>query len=99
MLKAVWDILIYLGLTVSFFIVPFTLAFDAGIEDNSILKKTHLWEVLFDVAFMINIALNFITAYQQDIIWKTELKDIAKTYLKSFFIFDIVSTLPCLITN
>jgi hypothetical protein len=34
-----------------------------------------------------------------DIEWKDSLKDIAKAYLKSFFIFDVISTLPTLITN
>jgi hypothetical protein len=64
MLKAVWDIAIYLGLMVNLFLVPFCLAFDSGIEATSIIDRVKLWGVLFDIAFMINIFLNFITAYQ-----------------------------------
>jgi hypothetical protein len=54
---------------------------------------------MFDIAFAIHILLNFITAYQMDIEWKDSLKDIAKSYAKSFLIFDLISTLPTLITN
>lgn len=57
-----------------------------------------MFQFLFDIAFAINILLNFITAYQQDIEWKFELKAIAKAYLKSFFLIDILSTIPTLIT-
>lgn len=34
-----------------------------------------------------------------DIEWKDSLKDIAKAYAKSFLVFDLVSTLPTLITR
>ena len=50
------------------------------------------------MAFVINILLNFFTAFQQDIEWRFKLKEIAKAYIKSYFLFDMVSTLPNLIT-
>jgi hypothetical protein len=53
---------------------------------------------MFDFAYFVNILLNFFTAFQQDIEWKTNLKDIAKAYLKSYFFFDLLSTVPMITT-
>ena len=78
-------------------LTPITLAFNDYTGKDIIKNSTFLWELLFDIFFLINVILNFITAYQHDLEWITVPKDIAKKYLKSLFLFDIVSTLPCLI--
>lgn len=96
--KYIWDTLLYLGIGVSFFIIPFTLAFDTPLTQATILDRTRMWEFLFDVAFAIHILLTFFTAYQQDIEWIYSRKLITKAYLKSFFVFDVVATLPGLVT-
>lgn len=66
--KSFWDIYINLGLAVSFFMVPFTLAFDYE-PPYDLIDKTYMWELLYDVSFLMNIVLNFFTAFQQDIEW------------------------------
>lgn len=60
--KIFWDAFIYLGLALSFFLVPFTLAFDNE-EPHTIIQKTFVWELIYDIAFITNIVLNFFTAY------------------------------------
>lgn len=77
------------------------LSFDAAYKSDdtkSLFYLTSWYQFGFDICFSINIALNFITAYQQDIEWKFNLKDIAKAYIKSFFFFDVISTFPLLFT-
>lgn len=75
------------------------MAFNDEVRGDTILTYTRLWEILFDIAFMIHIALSFITAYRSEIFWITSFKLIAFNYLKTFFLFDIVSTLPGLING
>ncbi len=92
--KTFWDTVLFMCLAVSLWMIPFTLAFDT----ESILDETRMVEFAFDIAFALNILLNFFTAYQQDIEWKMALGDIAKAYIKSYFVFDVLSTFPCLFT-
>jgi hypothetical protein len=90
----VWDTGTNVILAVNLFYIPYTLAFDT----DDILVGTRLMEFSFDVIFTINIVLNFFTAFQQDIEWKYNLKDIAKSYIKSFFVMDLLATIPGLVT-
>lgn len=81
-------------LGVNLFFIPFTMAFDT----DALLDKNRVMEFTFDIFFAINILLNFFTAFQQDIEWKYSLKEIGKSYIKSFFVFDCLSTIPTLVT-
>jgi Ion transport protein len=96
--KTVWDDYIYFGLACNYILMPLTLAFDVvRIGDDRILAKTYLWEVLFDISFIFHILLNFITAYQHDLEWIVDPRSIALNYVRSLFIFDVISTLPALV--
>ena len=52
-----------------------------------------------DIIFMISIFLKFITAYQKDVEWVTDLKLIIINNLRQKFVFDLIATLPGLITG
>jgi len=76
--KFLWDMMITLCLAASLVLIPITMAFDT----ERILESNRDLEFIFDVLFTVNIMLNFLTAYQQDIEWRTRLGDIALAYLK-----------------
>jgi len=92
--KAIWDFIYSILLGMSLFMIPFTLAFDVDL----ILDSNRVLEFVIDIVCALNIVLTFFTAYQEDISWKTKLKDIAKAYVKFYFIFDVTATIPTMVT-
>ena len=96
--KAYWDLFIYLGLGFNFFLVPFVIAFDSEDPSQTVRNRMFIWELIYDLSYMVHIALKFFTAYQLDVEWVTDIKQIAKTYVKSYFVIDLLSTLPSLVT-
>lgn len=54
-------------------------------------------DLIIDILFFVDIAVNFITAYERgatDLTLETRFKLIAINYLAGFFIIDFVSALP-----
>ena len=72
--KMIWDAYIYLGLASNFFLIPFTLAFDATDSTHRIISHTYIWELIFDISFVLHILLTFLTAYQHDVEWVSSLR-------------------------
>jgi hypothetical protein len=76
------------------------LAFSAG-EDVKTVKKSKFnfgLSQTIDILFMVNICLTFIKVYKDE----GPVRDLGKivwNYLTSNFVFDMVATLPGLITN
>jgi hypothetical protein len=70
--------------------LPYRIGFD--------LPTTHSWAVLdtiTEISFGMDIILNFLTAYEQvDFTLQTVHKNIAKHYVKNWFILDFLSTVP-----
>jgi len=97
--KGYWDAFIYFGLAFNFLLQPFTMAFDFASFDlpPRIMPRIREWEIIFDICYVINIVLNFVTAYQHDLEWIESPSEIAKTYMKSFFIVDVITTIPPMI--
>jgi hypothetical protein len=65
-IKIIWDNLICIGLGTNFFLIPLILSFGSATSidpNNDLYTQTKLYEFMFDIAFAINILLNFITAY------------------------------------
>lgn len=58
-----------------------------------------MWERLFDICFIIHTILTFFTAYQHDLEWIVDPIDIAINYSRSSLLFDVLSTLPCIVLN
>lgn len=89
-----WDGLLFFMLLYCAFMIPFRLGFDANAEGMWLI-----WETLVDVSFLIDVCLTFRTGYMLD----EENEDsrvemiprrIARNYLKSWFVIDIVSAIP-----
>ncbi len=63
------------------------------IDDPSTMSEAIDW--LVDVLFLTDIFINFISALEEkDGTITTDLKTIANDYLKSWFIFDVISCIP-----
>ncbi len=62
------------------------------------LKFTWQTELACDCAWCIQIVLGFITAFYLDADLVIDLKLIALKHLRETLIYDLISTLPCMIT-
>jgi len=82
-----------LVITVSFFLIGITLAFQL-----LLLPDSRPFEQIIDVIFVIDIIITFFTAYYQDVKLVMNPFYIAKRYILTFLLFDIVSTLPTLLS-
>ena len=77
---------------ISCFTTPFDLAFPQILEEASAyLALSHIMDVLF----LVDIIINFFSAYEDEYYaTQDELKVIAKTYLKGWFIIDLLAIVP-----
>lgn len=90
-LKLVWDIYLMFVLILTTFIIPYRLAFYES--------DTLGWELLyyfFDLMFLIDVFLCFITSYTDELlqIEITSQKLIAINYIRGWFTIDILSIFP-----
>lgn len=90
--KTVWDILNSLSLLVTCILTPFNLAFSEELE----LVTWYLYfNYSIDVFFAIDIIINFNTALVDDDFKVIDSRwEIATTYLRSWFLVDLVSIIP-----
>ena len=97
--KGYWDAFIYFGLAFNYFLQPFTMAFDFASFDlpPRIMPRIKEWEIIFDICYLVHIVLTFITSFQHDLEWVETPKDIALTYVKSYFFIDVLTTIPPMI--
>jgi hypothetical protein len=89
--KQVFDMYIMLLVIYVAIVVPYRLAF--SLEES---KATKTISYVIDFSFLIDIILTFFTAYYDEPNF-TEVdnyKDIAISYLKGWFIFDVLSIFP-----
>ncbi|KAF2363751.1 Ion transport domain [Trinorchestia longiramus] len=97
--KAVWDWIILILVIYTAIFTPYVAAFLLN-EDKNPTKQPYtdpLWviELLVDIMFMVDIAINFRTTYvnQQDEVVSDPLK-IALHYLRGWFVIDMVAAIP-----
>ena len=57
-------------------------------------------ETFLDILICIDILMNFLTSYQlEDGIWDLFMPRVIWNYTKGTMVFDILATLPCLLTD
>lgn len=86
-----WTLFMAIVISVSLFMIGITLAF--SLEQ---LEDTRIAEEIIDIIFVADIVSKFFTAYYYDVKLVTHPFKIAKRYILTFFIFDIIATLPTL---
>lgn len=91
-IRRFWDAYVILMLFYISFNVPYDVSFNAE-KTNRVMW---LLQIITDVSFGIDLIFNCITAYKDDetgeIIYKPKM--IAKKYFKSWFVVDLLSTIP-----
>ncbi|GMH49804.1 hypothetical protein TrRE_jg7485 [Triparma retinervis] len=90
--KISWDLFIGALIIWSVIIVPFRLGFDQEPEPGSVQEYVDIFQ---DIMFGIDILLCFRVAFlDEQLVYVTEPKEIAKTYFRSWFLIDFLSTFP-----
>jgi Ion transport protein len=89
-LRMSWNLVTLLLLLYTASFVPYRTAF---IEETS--KTLEVWEWVVDGLFMIDILVNFISAYENsdkniEVRWKM----ICQSYISSWFLFDAMAVFP-----
>lgn len=91
------DVLIFIGLLISGFEIPFRLAhdLDLGCRHSHFLNFHTCFQTLFDCILIIDLIIGFFKSYQtfeeERVI---ELSRICKEYLTSWFFGDLISAIP-----
>ena len=87
-----WEIIISLVLLISCFTTPISLAFPK-LEDYN--EGYSLLQNILDLIFMVEIFINFRYAFEDETYQiHDDSKDIAATYIKGWFLIDVVSIFP-----
>lgn len=87
--KNIWDLYIIILTVYTAIEIPLRFAFNYSTHGF-----LHYMEILISLSFGIDIFLNFRTAYKDKFETVSDPKKIAKRYLKSWFIFDLLATIP-----
>ena len=86
-----WDIFISLCLLITCILTPFNLAFDDYVNQYEIYV---LFNYSVDLMFAIEILINFNLAFTTNTKLEDSRWEIAKDYIKSWFLIDFLSVLP-----
>ena len=93
--KNIWDIFILIILVALLIFLPIRLAFEPIAYEKLTIDQVHIIDILIDIFFFIDIIINFLTFYIDKFGVKiTDRKKIAKRYIKSWFLLDVISTFP-----
>jgi hypothetical protein len=87
--KHVWDLWVVFLLIYTALIVPYKVCFEDDTSDGQFI-----FDLIVDFSFMIDIVMTFFTAYEERGVLVVSRTHIAKNYLKSWFVIDIVTTIP-----
>ena len=87
-----WDVFISIILMVSCFTTPFDLAFPQVSEEGPVYAG---FSTSMDILFLIDIIINFFSAFEDEYYaTQDDFKVIAKTYLKGWFMVDLLAIVP-----
>ncbi|RLN89660.1 hypothetical protein BBJ28_00003799 [Nothophytophthora sp. Chile5] len=82
--KVRWDLWIGFVISYSVILIPYRIGFGIEIAMNYI----------FDSSFAVDVVLNFFTGYYDEDVFVHELPKIRHRYARSWFLFDMASTIP-----
>lgn len=85
-LKIIWDIIIMLATITITYLIPYSVSFYSDYSRD-------LW-IIISITFFFDTVLTFNTSYFAHGVRVTDRKLIAINYLKSWFIIDLISSLP-----
>ena len=92
-----WDVLVGLMIVYYLCMVPMRLAFEPHNPDSDLIAGKGIFlgiDILFDVLFMVDIWVNFRTAYFDKGELEVQPRRIFWRYFKGWFTLDLVASLP-----
>ena len=94
--KIIFDAILLFFVIYTMFQIPYILAFPEYNENKNKIKRILTVDIIIDLYFIFDIIFCCITAYTDIIEEKliTSPKKIFQRYLKEYFFFDIISTIP-----
>lgn len=90
MIRTVVDLISFFLIMAISIYIPFIFAFEIDTNSGLILY----FEFILDIWFMLELLLNFFTAYYEKGVLITDRKKIVKRYLKTWFMVDLCSSVP-----
>jgi CRP-like cAMP-binding protein len=87
--KVYWEMFILLLTVICTFIIPLAVVFK---KDSS--TGMMIFDIIITIFFGLDIFLNFNTAYEEKRQLITDKKKIAARYMKSWFFWDLIATIP-----
>ncbi|KAF1334391.1 Potassium/sodium hyperpolarization-activated cyclic nucleotide-gated channel, partial [Globisporangium splendens] len=87
--KVRWDLWISVIIFYSVVLIPYRIGFGIDVE-----YWGQVLNYLFDASFAVDVVFNFFTDFYDADIFIHELPKIRERYIKSWFLFDLVSTIP-----
>jgi phospholipid N-methyltransferase len=87
--KVIWDTLSSILIIYSMFLTPYRLAFENDVEDSF-----YYIELFIEFIFFTDLILSFFTAYYRLDILVTNSRKIVWNYIKTYFFFDLLSSVP-----
>ena len=92
-MKANWDLWLTVLLIVTCIITPYRIAFEA--KEGNDEKRSTIVNIIIDLFFLLDMIFSFTTAYtDEDFRAIDDRATIAKGYLKSWFLIDLLAILP-----
>ena len=85
-----WNLLIILLLVYTATVTPYSIAF----VETEYWDFLTVFDLIVDLVFLADLVFNFFTSYEKAGRQVTDLKRIAKKYLKGWFVVDLVSGMP-----
>ena len=86
-----WDFGMLILIVWSAFYIPFNLSF-GDMSGSTIFLDVFGW--LVDVAFIVDLFLNFVTGYKDGALVVTDREKIAWRYITHWFLIDLVASIP-----
>lgn len=91
LVKSFWDLLMFAWIIWQAISVPFKLCFD---QVGSSAEASQNFDYFIDVCFLLDIFIAFNTGYYKNGVLIMNRKMIVISYLKSWFLIDLVATFP-----
>lgn len=88
--KKIWDLYVTVLLIYTAIAVPYTVCFNINREDSFNIG----FDLTIDFSFLVDIILTFFTVIEQGDQVVTNRCQIAKSYLKGWFLIDTFTTIP-----
>lgn len=95
MIKRIWNIVVLLFSIYSIIIIPIDVGWNLSCLSESSKRINSIMSLLTPIVFLTNIGMNFITAIlDEKFKYLFSIKDIFIQYVKTYFIFDLLSAMP-----